>query len=103
MKLTLGVDFISVQQTAFTLIGPKRVKIQSRSEYLFCTFGIYEPKSSMQNFDEIDTRYTINMTGSNDIKTDSNQGLLILDLSSLKHSYPHVNCNPGLPKVRHEK
>ncbi len=34
-----GLNFINVLRTAFMLVGPKSVRIQSRSQYLFTLLG----------------------------------------------------------------
>ncbi len=39
MKLTPGLNFINVLPTAFMLVGPKSVRIQSRCQYLFTLLG----------------------------------------------------------------
>jgi len=39
MKLTTGLNFINVLHTAFTLIAPKSVRIQSSCQYLFTLLG----------------------------------------------------------------
>ncbi len=39
MKLSPGLNFINVLHTSFTLVGPKSVRIQSSSQYLFTLLG----------------------------------------------------------------
>ncbi len=39
VKFTLGLNFINVLRTAFALVGPKSVRIQSSSQYLFTLLG----------------------------------------------------------------
>ncbi len=40
MKLTPGLNFINILRTAFTLVGPTSVRIQSSSQYLFMLLGL---------------------------------------------------------------
>ncbi len=40
------VDFINVQITAFMLVGPKSVRIQSSSQYLFTLLGSRNVKAA---------------------------------------------------------
>ena len=46
MKLTHGLNFINVLRTAFALVGPKSISIQSSSQYLFTLLGSTGIKAS---------------------------------------------------------
>ncbi len=46
MNLTPGLNFINVLRTAFTLAGPKSVRIQSSSQYLFTFLGYTGAKAA---------------------------------------------------------
>jgi hypothetical protein len=46
MKVTPGLNSIKVLGTAFTLMGPKSIRIQSSSQYLFMLLGTMGAKAA---------------------------------------------------------
>ena len=55
MKLTPGFNFINVLRTAFTLVGPKNVRIQSSSQYLFTLLGSTGAKAALRTLMKLTT------------------------------------------------
>jgi len=52
----LGLNFINVLRTAFSLVDPESVKNTVKSSVSFYTFGICACKSCTKNVDEIEPR-----------------------------------------------
>ncbi len=50
VKLTPGVNFINVLRTAFALVAPKSVRIQSCCQYLFTLLGSTSAKAACGMF-----------------------------------------------------
>jgi hypothetical protein len=57
MKLTPVVDFSNVQPTAFALVHPKSVRIQSSCQYLFTLLGSTGTKAARKTLVKLTSDY----------------------------------------------